>query len=307
MSDSHETPIKTPTQLITVIVLAFVVPILIITLLVNFVTSAKRTGAGSESLTAAATEARIRPVATVEVRDANAPRVLKTGAEVYKAQCSACHDAGAAGAPKLGEVAAWEPRIKTGYPALLTSALKGKGAMPAQVGGDFDELEIARAVVHMANSGGAKFSEPALVAPKANAAGTVAPAGAAPTTVATATAASAAASIATVAAATATTATIATTPAASAAPAATVAAAPAASPGKTMYDTACIACHAQGVGGAPKFGDKVAWADRVKDGLPHLVEEVIKGKGAMPPKGGRADASDADIKAAVEYMVAAVK
>lgn len=285
MSDSHETPIKTPTQLITVIVLAFVVPILIITLLVNFVTSAKRTGAGSESLTAAATEARIRPVASVEVRDANAPRVLKTGAEVYKAQCSACHDAGAAGAPKLGEVAAWEPRIKTGYPALLTSALKGKGAMPAQVGGDFDELEIARAVVHMANSGGAKFSEPALVAPKANAAGTVAPAGAAPTTVATATA----------------------TPAASAAPAATVAAAPAASPGKTMYDTACIACHAQGVGGAPKFGDKVAWADRVKDGLPHLVEEVIKGKGAMPPKGGRADASDADIKAAVEYMVAAVK
>lgn len=285
MSDSHETPIKTPTQLITVIVLAFVVPILIITLLVNFVTSAKRTGAGSESLTAAATEARIRPVASVEVRDANAPRVLKTGAEVYKAQCSACHDAGAAGAPKLGEVAAWEPRIKTGYPALLTSALKGKGAMPAQVGGDFDELEIARAVVHMANSGGAKFSEPALVAPKANAAGTVAPAGAAPTTVATATA----------------------TPAASAAPAATVAAAPAASPGKTMYDTACIACHAQGVGGAPKFGDKVAWADRVKDGLPHLVEEVIKGKGAMPPKGGRPDASDADIKAAVEYMVAAVK
>ena len=285
MSDSHETPIKTPTQLITVIVLAFVVPILIITLLVNFVTSAKRTGAGSESLTAAATEARIRPVASVEVRDANAPRVLKTGAEVYKAQCSACHDAGAAGAPKLGEVAAWEPRIKTGYPALLTSALKGKGAMPAQVGGDFDELEIARAVVHMANSGGAKFSEPALVAPKANAAGTVAPAGAAPTTVATATA----------------------TPAASAAPAATVAAAPAASPGKTMYDTACIACHAQGVGGAPKFGDKVAWADRVKDGLPHLVEEVIKGKGAMPPKGGRADASDNDIKAAVEYMVAAVK
>ena len=74
-----------------------------------------------------------------------------------------------------------------------------------------------------------------------------------------------------------------------------------------MYDTACIACHAQGVGGAPKFGDKVAWADRVKDGLPHLVEEVIKGKGAMPPKGGRPDASDADIKAAVEYMVAAVK
>ena len=288
MSDSHESPIKTPRQLITVVLLAFIAPILIITLLVNFVTSAKRTGAGSETMSAAATEARIRPVATLELRDANAPRVLKAGAEVYKTQCAACHESGAAGAPKFGDAAAWEPRIKAGYPALVASALKGKGAMPAQAGGDFDETEIGRAVVHMANAGGAKFNEPAApaaTAPKAEASAPTAPA-AAPTAASPAAPAAASAAVAVVA------------EAASAAPA---------NPGKTMYDTACIACHAQGVSGAPKFGDKAAWADRVKLGVPTLVAEVIKGKGAMPPKGGRADASDADIKAAVEFMVAAVK
>ena len=68
--------------------------------------------------------------------------------------------AGVAGAPKFGDAAAWAPRIATGYEALLTSALKGKGAMGAQAGGAFSDIEIGRAVVHMANAGGAKFSEP---------------------------------------------------------------------------------------------------------------------------------------------------
>ena len=79
---------------------------------------------------------------------------------MFKAQCSACHATGAAGAPKFGDKAAWAPRVGKGYEALLTSALKGKGAMGAQGGGDFDDLEIGRAVVYMANEGGAKFSEP---------------------------------------------------------------------------------------------------------------------------------------------------
>jgi cytochrome c5 len=86
--------------------------------------------------------------------------VLRTGEQVYKAQCAACHATGAAGAPKLGDAAAWGPRIKTGYDALLNSALKGKGAMAAQGGGEFSDLEIGRAVVYMANQGGAKFDEP---------------------------------------------------------------------------------------------------------------------------------------------------
>jgi cytochrome c5 len=101
---------------------------------------------------------RIQPVAAVELRDANRP--LQAGEAVYKAQCVACHGAGLAGAPKFGDAAAWGPRIKTGYDALLTSALKGKGAMGAQGGGDFSDVEIGRAVVHMANASGGKFEEP---------------------------------------------------------------------------------------------------------------------------------------------------
>jgi len=81
-----------------------------------------------------------------------------------------CHEAGVAGAPKFGDAAAWEPRIKTGYDALLNSALKGKGNMAAQGGGDLSELEIGRAVVYMANAGGASFEEPKAPAPAASAA-----------------------------------------------------------------------------------------------------------------------------------------
>ncbi|NDP38377.1 MAG: cytochrome c5 family protein, partial [Rhodoferax sp.] len=77
-----------------------------------------------------------------------------------KAQCTACHTAGVVGAPKFGDAAAWAPRIQTGYDALLNAALKGKNAMAAQGGGEFQDLEIGRAVVYMANAAGGKFAEP---------------------------------------------------------------------------------------------------------------------------------------------------
>ena len=77
--------------------------------------------------------------------------------------------------------------------------------------------------------------------------------------------------------------------------------------GKKIYDGACVACHAAGVAGAPKFGDKAAWAPRLQTGLGALTASAIKGKGAMPPKGGNASLADADIKAAVEYITAAAK
>ena len=85
---------------------------------------------------------------------------MKTGQQVYDAQCTACHAAGVAGAPKVGDESAWAPRIKTGFDALLGAALKGKGAMGAQGGGDYSDFEVARAVVFLANKGGAKFDEP---------------------------------------------------------------------------------------------------------------------------------------------------
>jgi len=77
--------------------------------------------------------------------------------------------------------------------------------------------------------------------------------------------------------------------------------------GKSVYDTACMACHAAGVAGAPKTGDKAAWAPRLKTGKDALYAAVIKGKGAMPAKGGNASLSDADVKAAVDYLMGLAK
>lgn len=166
MSDSHDTaeahegPIKTPKQLIWTVILAFVVPVIIIILLVNFVAMGSKPAAGTSALDEESVARRIAPVARIVLKDASAPAVLKSGEEVYKAQCSACHVTGAVGAPKVGDAAAWAPRIKTGYDALLNSALKGKNAMTPQGGGEHSDLEIGRAVVYMANQAGAKFDEP---------------------------------------------------------------------------------------------------------------------------------------------------
>ncbi len=165
MSDTHEAFVKTPRQLITVVILAFVVPILIIILLVQYVNTVARTGAGGDAMTPEAIVSRIRPVAGFELRDASAPTALRAGDAVFKGQCGACHDTGAAGAPKVGDAANWAPRIKQGLQTLIDHALKGKGAMPPQAGGEFADGEIARAVVYMANNSGAKFAEPAAPAP----------------------------------------------------------------------------------------------------------------------------------------------
>jgi cytochrome c5 len=176
MSDSHvhdaphEGPIKTPTQLIWTVIASFVVPIAIIVLLVNYVSSGDKSGAGSAAMTPEAVALRIQPVGVVMLKDASAVVALRTGEEVYNAQCAACHAAGLANAPKLGDEAAWAPRVKTGFEALLNSALKGKGAMAAQGGGEFSDFEIGRAVVFMANKAGGKLAEPKAPAPAASAA-----------------------------------------------------------------------------------------------------------------------------------------
>jgi cytochrome c5 len=172
---AHEGPIKTPKQLIWTVLAAFVLPVIIIILLVNFVALGEQPAAGTKALEAEAVAKRIAPVASVELRDASDLTTLKTGEQVYAAQCSACHTAGVAGAPKSGDAAAWAPRVKTGAEALLASALKGKGAMGAQGGGDFSDFEIARAVVYMANKSGASFAEPKAPAVAASAAAASAP------------------------------------------------------------------------------------------------------------------------------------
>jgi cytochrome c oxidase subunit 2 len=88
-------------------------------------------------------------------------------------------------------------------------------------------------------------------------------------------------------------------------PVAAAAAAP--TDGKTVYDTTCNVCHGAGVAGAPKLGDKAAWAARLKQGKDTLYASSVKGKGAMPPKGGNAALSDEAVKAAVDHMIAAAK
>jgi len=75
------------------------------------------------------------------------------------------------------------------------------------------------------------------------------------------------------------------------------------SPGAAIYSRACVACHASGVAGAPRLGDKAAWAPRMAQGVELLLRTAINGKGAMPPRGTCIDCSDDDLSAAIEYML----
>ena len=171
--EDHTGPIKNPKQLLVAVFFSFVVPIFAIIGLVYYVVSDAKPAAGSVNMEKSIAQ-RLQKVGAVEIRDAN--RELKGGDAVYNAQCAVCHAAGVAGAPKMGDIALWAPRIKTGYEALLTSALKGKGAMAAQGGGDFEDLEIARAVVHMTNASGGKFDAPKVAAAPLDSAAASAPA-----------------------------------------------------------------------------------------------------------------------------------
>ena len=349
---AHSSPIKTPQQLAVVVVLAFVIPVIGLILFASFVISGYHSTAlqGEEP---DAVARRIQPVARVEFAAVAAgPRAAKTGEEVYKAVCSACHATGAAGAPKTGDKAAWAPLIKEGMDVLVKDSIKGIRAMPPRGGNpDLSDVEMARAVAYLANQAGANWKEPAaaIAQPAASAGRTgeqivtagcsnchLTGEGGAPKIGdraawskrisagidrVTASAIrghggmparggfadltdpemkkailymfdSASGKVVTAAAA---------PMAAAPAPAA------AADKGKATYDQACVACHGQGVAGAPKFGDKVMWAPRIKTGMEALYATSIKGKGAMPPKGGNTTLADADVKAAVDYMVAAAK
>lgn len=73
--------------------------------------------------------------------------------------------------------------------------------------------------------------------------------------------------------------------------------------GEQVYSSTCLACHGAGVLGAPKFGDKAAWAPRIAQGMDTLHAHSIDGIRMMPPKGGNASLKDEDVKAAVDYMV----
>ena len=154
--EGHTGPIKNSKQLLITVVLAFILPVILIIGLVNFVGSAPKTGAGV-GMHELAQAQRIQKIGSIEIRDANRP--LRGGEDVYKGQCAACHATGVSGAPKFGDAAAWAPRLGQGFEVLVQSALKGKNAMAPQGGGEFNDLEISRAVAFMANAGGANFPD----------------------------------------------------------------------------------------------------------------------------------------------------
>ena len=153
----------------TVGVLGFAVPIVVVAGLIYYVVShTPSSGAANVSMIPAAVNERIQRVGSVAMRDAGGAKEARSGEEVFsKGPCTTCHTAGALGAPKFGDKAAWAPRIAKGYEALLQSALKGRNSMPAQGGGDYSDIEVGRALVYMANAAGASFPVPQAAAPAA--------------------------------------------------------------------------------------------------------------------------------------------
>lgn len=268
--EEHSTPIKTPKQLIIVVVLAFVVPIALIVMLSQLVTGSLSVNKDNPGMSDEAIARRLKPVGEVLVSDPSAPKVEKNGKQVVEAVCAACHATGALNAPKIGDKAAWASLIKKGLDTIAADAIKGVRQMPARGGNpDLSDIEVTRAVVYMANQSGATWQEP-----ESKPLPAAAPAA---------------------------------TAAAPAPAAATVAAKTDAGKGKAVYEANCVACHAAGVAGAPKAGDKAAWAPRLKGGMDALYANSIKGKNAMPPKGGNLSLTDADVKAAVDYLAGLAK
>jgi cytochrome c5 len=282
-SSEHTSVIKTPKQLIAVIVLAFVVPVLLIGALASLASRSVNPAVSVRSEEVVAE--RLMPVGRVVVEEGSDVAGQRSGKQIVEAVCSACHATGALNAPKIGDTAAWGNLIKEGHAHLTEMAIKGIRQMPPR-GGDpkLTDDEVARAVAFMANQAGAGFKEPPIQ--------NVAPAQTASSAPAAATSP--------------------VLPTAAAGGSATGTAAGGvtqggAGNGKSVFEANCAACHSTGAAGAPKVGDKAAWAPRLSQGADTLREHALKGKGAMPPKGGNMSLSDADVKAAADYMIGLAK
>ncbi|MBK7768570.1 MAG: cytochrome c5 family protein [Sulfuritalea sp.] len=124
--------------------------------------SIANTAKGTKPVDPEAANLRIAPVATLKIAaPVAAGGAARSGEQIYQAACAACHDAGVAGAPKLGDKGAWAPRLALGLDGLLKSAIAGKNAMPPKGGSDANDTELAAAIVFVANKSGGKFKEPA--------------------------------------------------------------------------------------------------------------------------------------------------
>lgn len=286
MSANNDTAFLRMFLMILGALLAFTFVILI---LANMIIGAVEEERGEDPRQRAAVAERIKPVGSVNVAAADAaPAAPKSGAEVVAVACNSCHGAGVLGAPKIGDKAAWSQRMAAegGVDGLTASAIKGKGGMPPKGGAMVSDAEIRAAIEEMLSKSGVE-------------AGASAAAG--PVETAKEMAGDAVDAVKSMAAAVMP----APAPVAAPAPAAAQPAAPAAdlAQGKAVYGAACFVCHGTGAAGAPKLGDKALWAPRIAQGMDALNMNALRGKGAMPPKGGRMDIPDADVMAAVAYMV----
>jgi len=231
---------------------------------------------------------RIKPVVSLEdlmsggdkkaSAAAAAPVAMKSPEELFNGACAACHSTGVAGAPKLGDTAAWEPRYARGMDALFASATQGKGAMPPRGGSSYSDDEIKSVIGFMLGKAGLQEAAAPAAATPAQPAAAAAPAEApAPAADMTEDMMPQAGSekpemVADLAA------------------------------GEKDYRSACFACHDAGVAGAPRLGDAAAWSPRIAKGVEALLGSVKNGKGAMPPRGGTT-LSDDQLRNVVAFMV----
>lgn len=309
MSEQHDFPKTTPAQFIISLLGGLFAPALVIFLVVKMLLGIQASHLEDNDLANASAkiEERIKPVAEVVVADNSGPHVDRGGEQVVQAVCSACHGSGVLGSPKIGDKAAWGPRIAQGYETLIKHAIEGIRQMPARGGGaDLSDNEVAAAIAYMANQSGAKFKAPEpAAAPAAEAVG-AAGAPAADAKVPASVAAPAAKAAAKVEAPAKSAAVVAKSgEPAKPAPAAEVAAKPTASAGKggdEVVKAVCSVCHGAGVLGSPKIGDQAVWAPRIAQGYETLVQNAIKGIRMMPAKGGNPALTDAEVAGAVAYM-----
>lgn len=164
MSEHHDFPATSISQVVLAILGALIAPTLVLVLVAKLLlgVEASHLEDADPAVAAAKIEERIKPVGVVEVAAVEAgPHVDKSGEEVVGAVCGACHTAGALGSPKIGDKAAWAPRIAQGYETLIKHAIEGIRSMPARGGNPaLTDGEIANAIAHMANQSGAKFTPP---------------------------------------------------------------------------------------------------------------------------------------------------
>jgi len=161
----HDFPATSVSQVVIAVLGGLIAPTIVLVLIAKLFMGVEAThiADADPAIADAQVEERIKPVAVVEVAAVEAgPHVDKSGEEVVTAVCAACHSVGALGSPKVGDKAAWGPRIAQGYETLIKHAIEGIRSMPARGGNPaLTDGEIANAVAHMANQSGAKFTPPA--------------------------------------------------------------------------------------------------------------------------------------------------